>query len=385
MGRKLRVEEIRDDPRKGRVKVPEKIVSYVLGAAKKTRKKNGGRLEGGLRRIARLQDPHRSTVAGSSSDASNTVKRKLRTSPSKASVSHQQLFAKLNDADKEEFMRSTRRGFISLNIGTGCNRSRIISKSRLASAHRQWCDERGKPQILHCKSFSRAGPKQSIDSDCVIVDLSPLRITKAVMGAEYDVNDFLVRWKAQVATAAASAGMELRALLDDGDDDDDWVEYNIEDDHTDDCEEDEECNMFFDSIDEYDNEEDNDLEELEYFVDEDVAEPATNDVSTKYVVEMSEEDSWASQPISSFPVVSMGEFEGQRTNAKAMARELAMLWHLPEECEEDSLERPLSNPKERQSAHFASSGRGSRQKKDRKTESRRRRRNNSRDMDLFLF
>jgi len=36
MGRRLKVEEILDHPRKGRVNVPEKLVTYVLGAAKKT-------------------------------------------------------------------------------------------------------------------------------------------------------------------------------------------------------------------------------------------------------------------------------------------------------------------------------------------------------------
>jgi len=36
MGRRLKVEEILDHPSKGRVNVPEKLVTYVLGAAKKT-------------------------------------------------------------------------------------------------------------------------------------------------------------------------------------------------------------------------------------------------------------------------------------------------------------------------------------------------------------
>jgi len=36
MGRRLKVEEILDHPRKGRVNVPEKLVTYVLGYAKKT-------------------------------------------------------------------------------------------------------------------------------------------------------------------------------------------------------------------------------------------------------------------------------------------------------------------------------------------------------------
>lgn len=415
MGRKLRVEEIRDDPRKGRVKVPEKIVSYVLGAAKtisRKKKKNGSRLEGGLRRIA-----PRSAVLGGR-EGSNTGMRKKqqqrRTAmPSKASITHVQLVSKLNDRDKEEFLRATRRGFVSLNVGTGRTRSRTISKSRLVRAHRQWCDERGQPQIVHCKSFSRAGPKQCIDSDCIIVDLSPLRMTSAVMGAEYDADDFLVRWKAQVVTAASTAGMELKALLDD--DDDYWMGHTEDTDDEDDDPivvdyeggVDDECNVYFDSDEECDSEEDYDLDEVENDEEEEnVVESTvtTNEESTRFIVEMSEEDLWANQPISSFPVVSMGEFEGQRANAKAMARELAVLWQLlpeeeyeQEEDDDDSLEtsRPHSAYSRggdvKQSTNFASArpgrgGGGSRTKKDRKTESRRRRRNNnSRNMDLFLF
>ena len=80
MGRKLRVEEIRDDPRKGRVKVPEKIVSYVLGAAKsisRKKKKNGTRLEGGLRRIAPRLSKDNNSNNGSSSN--NNTKEQQRT------------------------------------------------------------------------------------------------------------------------------------------------------------------------------------------------------------------------------------------------------------------------------------------------------------------
>ena len=37
-----------------------------------------------------------------------------------------------------------------------------------------------------------------------------------------------------------------------------------------------------------------------------------------------------SLPISKVPVISMGVFEGERAKAKAMARELASLWELPQ-------------------------------------------------------
>ena len=35
---------------------------------------------------------------------------------------------------------------------------------------------------------------------------------------------------------------------------------------------------------------------------------------------------WSVDPIWKLPVVSMGVFEGERSNAKAMAKELSVLW-----------------------------------------------------------
>ena len=169
-----------------------------------------------------------------------------------------------------------------------------------------------------------------------------------------------------IANAAAASGMELRALLDD----DDYVDFK----------DDEECVMFFDSNEECDNEEYHDFRELG------VPESAETEESTKYIVEMSEEDSWANQPISRLPVLSMGDFEGERANAKAMARELAVLWDLPEESNEaTTTDSPSTLLTEPQCADSVSAGgRGATQKRDRKKQNRRRRRNDSREMDYFL-
>jgi len=49
MGRRLKVEEIIDHPRRGRVHVPEKLVTYVLGVAKKTPR---GKNDFSLRKIS---------------------------------------------------------------------------------------------------------------------------------------------------------------------------------------------------------------------------------------------------------------------------------------------------------------------------------------------
>merc|ERR1712238_575120 len=64
----------------------------------------------------------------------------------------------------------------------------------------------GYPQIVLCKA---SGGRRL---DCVIVDLSPLR--KQNKGTKKDSNDasllFLYKWKQQIFSAAATAGMELR-------------------------------------------------------------------------------------------------------------------------------------------------------------------------------
>jgi hypothetical protein len=51
----------------------------------------------------------------------------------------------------------------------------------------------------------------------------------------------------------------------------------------------------------------------------------------EHVVTVTDADDWATQPMCKLPVLSMGFFEGERSNAKAMARELSELWGVLEE------------------------------------------------------
>jgi hypothetical protein len=122
--------------------------------------------------------------------------------------------------------------------------------------------------------------------DNVIVDLSPLRIN-GLFDDTAQVEDFLVKWKAQILTAADIAGMELR---------ENYVE---------------------------DNTLDNTLDKMESLDDDD------DDVRTEYTT-IVDVEAWATQPIWRLPTVSMGVFEGERSKAKAMAGELAKLWEIPE-------------------------------------------------------
>jgi hypothetical protein len=123
--------------------------------------------------------------------------------------------------------------------------------------------------------------------DNVIVDLSPLRIN-GLFDDPSDVDDFLVKWRLQILLAAEKAGMELR---------EDYVEDNAvhlgNDDETDDGTEEESRTEYFTTV-----------------------------------------DAWATQSIWRLPVVSIGVFEGERSKAKAMAKELAVLWEVPEKSAE---------------------------------------------------
>lgn len=180
-GRTIKVEEIRDLHKHKRVRVPGKMVAYACGEPKKTRDGKTNH----LRRISR-----------------DDVERLSRGQPSKnrgygsRAVPH-----RLNEEERQEMDRSSRKGYITLE-GTGYRRGR--KGSPLANIHRQWCDAREVPQIILCK----ASGGRPLDN--VIVDLSPLRIN-GLFDDPSDVEDFLVKWKAQILVAADSAGMELRS------------------------------------------------------------------------------------------------------------------------------------------------------------------------------
>jgi hypothetical protein len=356
MGRTLRVEEIRDDPRQGRVRVPERLVSYVVGAAKpltkRDRNKHSSNIPGGMmRRVSRAAPSKRQ-----SSSSKRHTKKGLPPFPTEKKENNQRrqvptamtLFSCLKHSDQEEMNRAVRRGFVSLDgLGYGTGRS----KSRLASTHRQWCDELGKPQIVHCKAV------HDDQLDRVIVDLSPLRISSAVLGDEVD--DFLVRWKVQIATAAVESGMEMLqrdnlqssycerlSALDENDSFDGESDFD-----------DVECSMLFECL------------------------PM---ISTEYVLEVHDVYTGATwQPISRLPVLTMGVFEGNRSKAKAMAKQLAQLWEIKQETDVADL-NACGNTLGEMATGNLHHCRASPQKRDRKRENKKRRRTTRGDLDLFL-
>jgi hypothetical protein len=256
-GRTLKVEGVRDFDNRNRVRVPGKMVAYACGELKKTR---DGRINN-LRRISR-----------------DDVERLSRGQPSKnKGYGSRNVPHRLNEEERQEMERAAKKGFVTL-AGTGYRRGR--KGSPLANIHRQWCDAREKPQIVLCK----ASGGRPLDN--VIVDLSPLRIN-GLFDDPADVEDFLVKWKAEILVAADKSGMELNPDYVQ----DNTLEFsnNINDDHVD----------------------------------------AEEETRTEYTA-IVDTDAWATKPIWRLPVVSMGVFEGERSKAKEMARELAKLWDIPE-------------------------------------------------------
>jgi uncharacterized protein YecT (DUF1311 family) len=197
---------------------------------------------------------------------------------------------RLNDVERQEFDRAIKKGYLTL-LGNGNRRTR--KGSPLKNIHRQWCDARDKPQILLYKAVSG-----NAVVDEVIIDLSPLRLN-GLFDTPKLVEDFILRWKSQILTAAFESGMELSnsSLQSSSNfkEDDECETYSSQDDDDADC-----------------------VEEVQ--------------ILTTYTITLQAMDhqAWATNPIWQLPVVSLGTFQGERSKAKTMASTLAKLWDIPE-------------------------------------------------------
>ncbi|KAL7566578.1 hypothetical protein ACA910_000644 [Epithemia clementina (nom. ined.)] len=283
-GHSLRVEAIKDHPTAGRVRLPERMISYVSGPIKSTRinnnhHNNSKKPMNSLRRISR-----------------DDVERLSRGQPAKRkgygsrAVPH-----RLNDLERAELNRAQKKGFVSL-LGGGNRRTR--KGSPLANIFRQWCDAREKPQIILYKS---TGSESKQPLDRVLVDLSPLRL----LGSNTDMNeaeDILNMYKGDIETAAFNAGMKVCSARNQDDDDVD------NDDDNDDSNEGEDYD---------DDNDDNDGEVTQVMMD-------ASDATAR-------QQAWATRPMWQLPVQVAGEYEGDRPQAKAMAKELSIMWEIAEE------------------------------------------------------
>lgn len=243
------------------MRVPERMVNYVSGSVKKTR-------DGKLNSMRTARD-------ADSSEAKKKKKKKAKKTRAMKSKNGSPS-SRLSQLDQEELLRACKKGYLTLDgrkaghcsLAILCS-SDALRGSKMAMAHRDWCDERSKPNIILYKASGRHSREVL---DYVIVDLSPLR------------DQVSSEWTAQILNAASSAGMELRK-----------------------AEDTEECST--DSLES----------------------PAVSDQ-----VQFGDDKSSQVRPhISCLPFVSMGFFVGDRSNAKAMAKELSQLWDLPELVEEN--------------------------------------------------
>ena len=247
-GRPLRVECIVDHPKRRRVRVPGKLVAYTCGEIKKT---GDGRVNT-LRRVARDEEfdsQKTKKTPGKKKKKSKNESKKMGTS------------MHLNDKEQEELERRIRTGYLSLR-SAAYRRGR--KSSALANFHRDWCDKRGKPQIILCKASG------GCPLDNIIVDMSPLRL-HGMFREGQSVEDFINGWKSRILEAALEAGMELR---------DDYVEDN--------------CICLLEG-------------------DECVVKETNNSM-------IFDERIWSSGRIQNLPTISMGVFEGERSKAKKMAK-----------------------------------------------------------------
>ena len=258
---RIKVECIRDNPKCGRVRVPERMVSYVSGSVKKTR------------------DGKLNSMRTARADSGEAVSKKKRKKKQKAKFKKAQALhrkkngrnaSRLSQQDQEELLRACKKGFLTLDgrkaghssLAMLCS-SDSLKGSKMAMAHRNWCDERAKPNIILYKASGRHSREVL---DYVVVDLSPVR------------DQISSEWTNQVLDAASSAGMELRR-----------------------AEDTEECST-----------------------------EVVDGCSTVASIETDNKSAQVRRPISRLPFVSLGFFVGERSKAKAMAKELAQLWDLPE-------------------------------------------------------
>ena len=213
------MEPIKDIPGRGRVRVPEKLVSYVTGKVKKIRGGEVNTMRRASTSNARARAGHSRSRNGVENHAAGDSPNKRTRQPSKkkrgrpvvgSSNNSSRNYYKDNDAlshwnqglnaqERDELDRAARRGYLTLDQRSNSSKGNVPKgkHSRLITVHRRWCDAREQPQIVHYKA---AGKRYEDVCDEVVVDLSSLR--RIVSKNE--------EWKTQIIKAASTAGMELR-------------------------------------------------------------------------------------------------------------------------------------------------------------------------------
>ena len=275
-GKRIKVEPITDFKGQNRVRVPGKIVAYVLGYVPKEDEQVSSESRTNANYIDNKSNKRES--AGNNCGSNKARKKNIN----KRHGSRQSMFERLPESDQRAFERASRQGFVTLE-GTGYRRGR--KSSALATLHREWCDKRSKPQIVLCK----ASGGRPLDN--VIVDLSPLRL--GIFSPDV-MDTAILKYQKQIIKVAEASGMILRS---------DYVE---------------------------DNSEKVAIVEVE---------EQTGMAEVLIGVPTFDSSAWAKKPLSSLPTVSMGVFEGERVCAKRMVKALSTMWQVPDdEDDEDAMD-----------------------------------------------
>lgn len=194
--------------------------------------------------------------------------------PPPPNLRRKQLLRGLNDHDRAELERATRRGYLAVSSRNIHHQQRGSSPTSLIKAHSKWCAAKNKPQIVLFKSVG----DETLDQ--VRLDFSTVRTN------DVDVHILSMRhelWKAQIIKAATGADMDLLCALEVDEKEESWD----------------------------DNSEDFPLQRC----------VALDDVAAE-----TEDDTDATAWIASLPSTT---FAGQRSRAKIMAAKLAEMFEIP--------------------------------------------------------
>jgi hypothetical protein len=321
-----------------RVRIPERMVAYVSGAVKKKKpalqyssssrrgggggggaSASGGSAQNGafvntMRRATAMaphhaDDTHATTTnKGQQSQSRDTVDdRTTASTVEQQQQQQQQDYRKvLNQREQSEYVRAVKKGYVTFH---GC-RKKAGSTSSLAVWFRHWCNHvRGcKPNI---RLYKATNGHAALDQ--VVIDISPLALYRRRLAeqqpqqqqqlvadgggenvmttmAEMLFQNDLLLYKSQVFLAATKHGMVALSDNNDGDDEDVDNESNS-------------------------NDSNNDAITMTILVDNHDASDQNNAVLP-----------------STLPaaIMNIGIFQGERSQAKALAKELALQWEIPE-------------------------------------------------------
>lgn len=189
----MRLEEIRDNPRHGRVRVPDQFITYSAGEVKRTRDGSKNTM-----RMARMKTK-KSVLKPHS-------KKNRKKSNNSNSIQHRDFMSRLSNVESRELGRAIDiRGYITLEWNSYNQNGGLLRPSHISSIHNKWCRSLGKPQIILCK----AARGRAFDN--VIIDLSPLLIGSVSEDVKI-LSEFMAEWKELLTQVSETSSMVVKSL-----------------------------------------------------------------------------------------------------------------------------------------------------------------------------